>query len=170
MARYNQPDSRNDNTYVHVGGELVLRKDAKISVLDSLVQGGDGVWEGLRVYNGRVFQLDEHIDRMFASAKAMHFSHVPSREEIKQAVFDTLKKNNMSDGVHIRMTLSRGMKSTSGMNPELNIYGSCLIVLAEFKPPVYGSEGISLVTSSIRRNPPQCLDSKIHHNNFLAVL
>jgi branched-chain amino acid aminotransferase group I len=167
MANLNQPDPRNEGTFVHIGGELLRREDARISVLDSLVQGGDGVWEGLRVYDGKIFQFEEHIDRMFNSAKAMHFRGVPSRDEIKDAVFSTLKANDMYDGVHIRLTLSRGMKSTSGMNPELNIHGCCLIVLPEFKPPVYGSEGIKLITSSIRRNPPQCLDSKIHHNNLI---
>jgi branched-subunit amino acid aminotransferase/4-amino-4-deoxychorismate lyase len=104
---------------------------------------------------------------MFDSAKAMHFRGVPSRDEIKDAVFSTLKANDMYDGVHIRLTLSRGMKSTSGMNPELNTHGCCLIVLPELKPPVYGSEGIKLITSNVRRNPPQCLDSKIHHNNLI---
>ena len=104
---------------------------------------------------------------MFNSAKAMHFQGVPSRDEIKDAVFSTLKANDMYDGVHIRLTLSRGLKITSGMNPELNTLGCCLIVLPEFKRPVYGSEGIKLITSNIRRNPPQCLDSKIHHNNLI---
>ena len=167
MAKFNQPDPRNEGTFVHIGGELLKREDAKISVLDSLVQGGDGVWEGLRVYNGKIFQFEKHIDRMFNSAKAMHFQGVPSRNEIKEAVFSTLKANDMYDGVHIRLTLSRGLKTTSGMNPELNTSGCCLIVLPEFKPPVYGNEGIKLITSSIRRNSPQCLDSKIHHNNLI---
>jgi branched-chain amino acid aminotransferase group I len=167
MAKFNQPDARNEGTFVHIGGELLKREDAKISVLDSLVQGGDGVWEGLRVYDGKIFQFEEHIDRMFNSAKAMHFQGVPSRDEIKSAVFSTLKANDMYDGVHVRLTLSRGLKTTSGMSPELNTIGCCLIVLPEFKPPVYGTEGIKLITSSTRRNPPQCLDSKIHHNNLI---
>ena len=167
MAKLNQPDPRNEGTFVHIGGELLRRGDAKISVLDSLVQGGDGVWEGLRVYDGKIFQFEEHIDRMFNSAKAMHFQGIPSRDAIKDAVFSTLKANDMYDGVHIRLTLSRGLKTTSGMSPELNTLGCCLIVLPEFKPPVYGSEGIKLITSNIRRNPPQCLDSKIHHNNLI---
>ena len=167
MANLNQPDPRNEGTFVHIGGELLRREDARISVLDSLVQGGDGVWEGLRVYDGKIFQFEEHIDRMFNSAKAMHFQGVPSRDEIKDAVFSTLKANDMYDGVHIRLTLSRGVKTTSGMDPELNSHGCCLIVLPEFKAPVYGSEGIKLITSNVRRNPPQCLDSKIHHNNLI---
>ena len=158
MSKYNQPDPRNEGTWVHVGGQLLKREDAKISVLDSLVQGGDGVWEGLRVSDGKIFQLEEHLDRMFDPARAMHFENVPSRDEVRTAVFDTLKANNMRDGVHIRLTLSRGKKSTSGMNPQLNVFGCTLIVLSEYKPPVYGQEGTRLITSSIRRNAPQCLD------------
>lgn len=167
MSKYNQPNPKNDQTLVHVGGKLVPRAEASVSVLDSLAQGGDGVWEGLRVYNGKIFQLEEHLNRLFASAHALRFAHVPTREEVKEAIFSTLKANNMTDGVHIRLTLSRGTKGTSGMNPQLNTFGSTLIVLAEFKPPVYGAGGIRLITSSVRRNPPQCLDSKIHHNNLL---
>jgi len=167
MAQYNLPNPKNENTVVYIDGKLYPRADAKISVLDSLVQGGDGVWEGLRVYKGKIFQLEEHCERMVQSAKALHFADIPGKKEIKEAVFKTLKANNMTDGVHIRLTLSRGLKSTSGMNPELNTFGSCLIVLPEYKDLVYGSEGITLITSSIRRNSPQCLDSKIHHNNLL---
>ncbi len=167
MSKFNQPNPKNDGTLIYVGDELILREDAKISVLDSLVQGGDGVWEGLRVYKGKIFQLEAHLNRLFDSAKAMHFKNIPSRDFIKEAIFSCLNANEMYDGVHIRLTLSRGLKTTSGMNPELNIYGCTLIVLPEFKPPVYGNEGIKLVTSSIRRNSPQCLDSKIHHNNLI---
>ena len=161
------PDERNANLIVHVGGELLPRDQAKVSVFDSSVQGGDAVWEGLRVYDGRIFQLDAHLDRMTDSARAMAFAHIPSRDEIKQAIFATLQANGMRDGVHIRLTLTRGQKVTSGMDPRLNQYGACLIVLAEWKPPVYSSDGIRLVSSTIRRNSPQSLDSKIHHNNLI---
>jgi branched-chain amino acid aminotransferase group I len=161
------PDPRNEKILVHVGGELVPRERASVSVFDSSVQGGDAVWEGLRVYDGRIFELDAHLDRLEASARALAFAAIPARDEIKRAIFDTLEANKMRDGVHIRLTLTRGRKTTSGMNPELNVYGPCLIVLAEWKAPVYGSAGIKLVTSSVRRNAPQCLDSKIHHNNLL---
>jgi branched-chain amino acid aminotransferase group I len=161
------PDPRNEHIFIHVGGELLPREQAKVSVFDSSVQGGDAVWEGLRVYDGRIFQLDAHLDRLFDSAKAMAFAHVPTRAEIKQAIFDTLAANGMRDGVHIRLTLTRGKKTTSGMNPQLNQYGSCLIVLAEWKPPVYDRDGIRLITSAIRRNSPQCIDSKVHHNNLI---
>jgi branched-chain amino acid aminotransferase group I len=152
---------------VHVGGQLLPREEAKVSVFDSSVQGGDAVWEGLRVYDGRIFQLDAHLDRLMDSAKAMAFASVPSRQEIKQAIFATLAANGMRDGAHIRLTLTRGKKITSGMNPQLNQYGPCLIVLAEWKPPVYDQNGIRLITAAIRRNPPQCIDSKIHHNNLI---
>ena len=160
-------DPRNANIFVHVGGKLVPRAEAKVSVFDSSVQGGDACWEGLRVYGGRVFALDAHLDRMFASAKALAFESVPAREAIKSAIFATLRKNGMRDGAHIRLTLTRGEKVTSGMSPAFNQSGPCLIVLAEWKVPVYDARGIKLVTSSWRRNSPQCLDSKIHHNNLL---
>lgn len=161
------PDPRNENILIHVGGQLLPRAEAKVSVFDSSVQGGDAVWEGLRVYNGRIFLLDAHLDRLFDSAKAMAFTQVPTRTEIKQAIFDTLRANHMRDNVHIRLTLTRGKKVTSGMSPKLNQYGPCLIVLAEWKPPVYDQNGIRLITSAIRRNSPQCIDSKIHHNNLI---
>ena len=110
--------------------------------------------------------LDEHPDRPYASAKAPAFTHVPSREETRKAIFETLKANDMRD-VHIRLTPSRGLnKITSGMDPWSN-YFALSIVLAEWKPSVYDQTGIRLVTSSIRRTWPMMLDSKIHHNNLL---
>jgi branched-chain amino acid aminotransferase group I len=161
------PDPRNADILIHVGGELKPRAEAKVSVFDSSVQGGDAVWEGLRVYGGRISDLDAHLDRLFDSAHAMAFTEVPSRDEVKNAVFETLQANGMRDGVHIRMTLTRGMKTSSGMSPHFNQYGPCLIVLAEWKAPVYEQSGIRLITSSVRRNNPQCIDSKIHHNNLI---
>lgn len=160
-------DPRNQNLLISINGALFPREEAKISVFDSLAQGGDGVWEGLRVYNGRIFCLDRHLDRLFASAHALAFAGIPDRDAVKKAIFDTLQANSMQDGVHIRLTLSRGEKYTSGMDPRLNTKGCTLIVLAEWKAPVYDHAGIRLVTSAIRRNGPQFLDSKIHHNNLL---
>ena len=138
-----------------------------MSVFDSVVQGGDAVWEGLRVYSGRIAALGEHLQRLQNSAKALAFTDVPASEDVRTAVFKTLEANGMRDGVHIRLTLTRGEKITSGMNPRLNQAGCSLIVLAEWKPPVYSNSGIRVVTASVRRNTPQCLDSKIHHNNLL---
>jgi branched-chain amino acid aminotransferase len=161
------PDPRNAHILVHVGGQLLPREEARVSVFDSSVQGGDAVWEGLRVYQGRIARLEAHLDRLVASAHALAFHPLPDRDAVRNAVFETLQANNMKDGAHVRLTLTRGVKITSGMNPRLNQSGPCLIVLAEWKPPVYGDTGIRLVTASIRRNSPQCLDSKIHHNNLL---
>eukprot|EP00850_Spirogloea_muscicola_P002262 SM000008S22351 [mRNA] locus=s8:1231426:1236253:+ [translate_table: standard] len=162
------PVPRNEKLLVWVGDHLTTRENARVSVLDSIVQGGDGCWEGLRIYKGRVMKLEEHINRMLDSAKALAFVSMPTREEIKTALFSTLAANGMEDGAHVRLTLTRGKKVTSGMSPEFNRYGHCLIVLAEWKPPVYNnSAGIKLTTASTRRNPPQCVDSKIHHNNLI---
>jgi len=153
---------------VHVNGKLLPRDEAKVSVFDSSVQGGDAVWEGLRVYDGRIFCLDSHLERLEASARALAFENIPERAEIKKAIFETLQANSMRDETHIRLTLTRGEKITSGMDPRLNTKGCCLIVLAEWKPIVYdNATGIRVITSSIRRNNPQFLDSKIHHSNLL---
>jgi branched-chain amino acid aminotransferase len=159
---------KNADIKIHVGGKLLPRDEAKVSVFDSSVQGGDAVWEGLRVYKGGIFCLDKHIDRLHASAHTLMFADIPTRESIKKAIFDTLEANGMRDEAHIRLTLTRGEKVTSGMDPRLNSKGSCLIVLAEWKPLVYdNTKGIRVITSAIRRNGPQFLDSKIHHNNLL---
>ena len=157
----------NADIKVWVNG-LCSRQEAKVSVFDSAVQGGDAVWEGIRIYDGYAFMLEQHIDRMHYSAHALAFTDVPSREDIKMAVFATLEANKMRHNAHIRLTLTRGEKITSGMDPRLNQTGPTLIVLAEHKPPVYdNAKGIKLISSTIRRNNPQFLDSKIHHNNLL---
>lgn len=163
----NLPDPRNADIMVHVGGQLVPRAEARVSVFDSVVQGGDAVWEGLRVYDGCIAALDEHLLRLQNSAKALAFTDIPSNDIVRNAIFATLEANGMRDNAHIRLTLTRGEKVTSGMNPRFNLSGCTLIVLAEWKPPVYSDHGIRVITASTRRNPPSCLDSKIHHNNLL---
>jgi len=160
-------DPRNENILVYVNGELKPRAEARVSVFDSVVQGGDAVWEGLRVYRARIAAFSGHLERLQNSAKTLAFASVPSSAEIRNAVFETLRANDMRDDAHIRLTLTRGEKVTSGMNPMLNQSGCSLIVLAEWKPPVYSDEGIRVITASTRRNTPSCLDSKIHHNNLL---
>ena len=161
------PDPRNKDIMVFVGDRLVPRAEARVSVFDSVVQGGDAVWEGLRVYNGRIAALDDHLQRLQNSAKTLAFDSVPSNDDVRDAIFRTLEANGMRDEAHIRLTLTRGEKVTSGMNPRFNQSGCTLIVLAEWKPPVYSDTGIRVITASTRRNTPQCLDSKIHHNNLL---
>jgi branched-chain amino acid aminotransferase len=135
-----------------------------------VVQGGDAVWEGLRLYQGRIFRLAEHLARLRRSAAALAFTTVPPDEEITEQIRRTLRANAMTDGVHIRLTLTRGVKITSGMDPRLNQSGPTLIVLAEHKDPVYDQAGITLITSSVRRPPPDVLDPKIHHNNLLPSI
>ncbi|MDH3746701.1 MAG: aminotransferase class IV [Gammaproteobacteria bacterium] len=161
------PDLRNNDILIGINDELLPRNQARVSVFDSVVQGGDAVWEGLRVYRGRIAALEQHLERMQDSAKALAFASIPSQDEVKQAIFRTLEANDMRDDVHIRLTLTRGEKITSGMNPRFNRSGCTLIVLAEWKPPVYSDDGIRVVTAATRRNTPECLDSKIHHNNLL---
>jgi branched-chain amino acid aminotransferase len=163
-------DERNRDLIVNVNGDLVHRDQARISPFDSAVQGGDAVWEGLRLYQGRIFRLEQHLDRLVHSAKALAFERIPTREAITAEIRRTLAANGMYDGVHIRLTLTRGVKVTSGMDPRLNQYGPTLIVLAEHKPPVYSKAGLALVTSSVRRFPPDCLDPKIHHNNLIQSI
>jgi branched-chain amino acid aminotransferase len=163
-------NEKNRNLLVNINGKLIHRDQAGISPFDSAVQGGDAVWEGLRLYQGRIFKLQEHLDRLRSSALALAFREIPTHERITQEIRRTLEANGMRDEVHIRLTLTRGVKITSGMDPRLNQAGPTLIVLAEHKPPVYDKSGITLMTSSVRRYPPDCLDPKIHHCNLIQSI
>lgn len=169
-------DPRNEHILCYIGapgrGRVIPRDLAGVSPWDSSVQGGDGAWEGLRVYNGKILSLEKHLRRLFHSAKALGYKNVHSAEEVKDAIFRVLAANNMRDGAHMRLTLTRGEKCTSSMNPNFNVYGTTLIILPEWKPTegatTYdNSKGISLITASQRRNSPQTVDSKIHHNNMI---
>jgi branched-chain amino acid aminotransferase len=160
-------DKRNRDLIVNINGQLIHRDKAGISPFDSAVQGGDAVWEGLRLYRGRIFKLHEHLDRLHQSASALSFAEIPPREKIIEEIKRTLAANKMQDSVHIRLTLTRGVKITSGMDPRLNQSGSTLIILAEHKAPVYTKTGLTLITSKFRRSPPEILDCKIHHANLL---
>ena len=163
-------DERNRDLLVNVNGTLVHRDEAGVSPFDSAVQGGDAVWEGLRLYDGRIFKLREHLARLRSSALALAFAEIPADEEIIEEIRRTLAANGMRDGVHIRLTLTRGVKVTSGMDPRLNQAGPTLIVLAEHKAPVYDRSGLRLITSSLRRFGPDTLDPKIHHANLLQSI
>jgi branched-chain amino acid aminotransferase len=164
LQRY---DPRNADIRYWVDGVLRHRDEPGLSPFDSVVQGGDAVWEGLRVYDGGVYGLDEHLARLRRSARALGFERIPEYADIVAAVRATLEANEMRDGVHVRLTLTRGVKVTSGMDPRLNQAGCTLIVLAEHKPPVYDTGGLTLVTASVRRPGPDVLDPKIHHNNLI---
>lgn len=164
LQKFNE---KNRDLIVNINGRLVHRDEAGISPFDSAVQGGDAVWEGLRLYHGRIFKLHEHLDRLQRSATALSFAEIPSREKIVDQIKRTLAANKMRDGVHVRLTLTRGVKITSGMDPRLNKSGPTLIVLAEHKAPVYAKTGLTLIVSGIRRPPPEILDPQIHHANLL---
>ncbi|HZA38832.1 MAG TPA: aminotransferase class IV [Candidatus Baltobacteraceae bacterium] len=164
LQRFNE---KNRDLIVSINGQLIHRDKAGISPFDSVVQGGDAVWEGLRLYNGRIFKLYEHLDRLHRSAVALSFIEIPPRDKIIEEIKRTLGANKMRDGVHIRLTLTRGVKITSGMDPRLNQSGPTLIVLAEHKAAVYAKTGLTLITSKVRRPPPEVLDARIHHANLL---
>ncbi|MEU4428177.1 aminotransferase class IV [Actinoplanes sp. NPDC024001] len=164
LQRY---DERNADIRYWVNGRLLHRDEPGLSPFDSVVQGGDAVWEGLRLYRGAIFGLTEHLARLRRSALALGFAGIPGDDAIIEAIAATLRANEMTDGVHIRLTLTRGVKVTSGMDPRLNRSGPTLIVLAEHKAPVYDTTGLRLATASVRRPAPDVLDPKIHHNNLL---
>ncbi|MGE0352665.1 MAG: aminotransferase class IV [Gemmatimonadales bacterium] len=163
-------NEKNRDLLININGKLVHRDEAGVSPFDSAVQGGDAVWEGLRVYDGRIFRLTQHLDRLRNSALALAFQDIPTHARLIGEIRKTLEANRMTDGVHIRLTVTRGLKITSGMDPRLNQSGATVIVLAEHKPPVYDRTGISLITSSVRRFPPDCLDPKIHHCNLIQSI
>eukprot|EP01039_Chlorochromonas_danica_P013228 gene13228-15274_t len=172
MSKFQLGDPRNEHLFAWIGDRLLPREQAKVSAFDSAVQGGDAVWEGLRIYDNKVFKLEEHLHRLVESAKAMAFANVPSLAYIRRAIGLTLEANNMSHNTHIRLSLTRGPKLTSSMNPAFNVFGCTLIVLPEFKTvgdmTTYDNKrGIRLVTACNRRNPAQCVDSKIHHCNLI---
>jgi branched-chain amino acid aminotransferase len=164
LQRFNE---QNRDLLVNINGRLTHRNEAGISPFDSAVQGGDAVWEGLRLYEGRIFKLREHLARLRRSAEALAFAEIPPDEKIIEEIKRTLAANKMRDGVHIRLTLTRGVKITSGMDPRLNQAGPTLVILAEHKAPVYAKTGLSLITSKMRRPPPEILDPRIHHANLL---
>src|ERR1700722_18521724 len=161
---------KNANLIVNINGNLVVRDQAAISPFDSSVQNGDAVWEGLRLYNGRIFRLKQHLDRLRKSAAMLQYERYPEDDYIIEQLRRTLAANNMIDGVHIRLTISRGVKYTSGLDPRINTAGCTLIILPEFKPPVYDKTGITLMTSSIRRPPANVLNQHIHSCNQLTSI
>lgn len=165
-----KPNPLNQDLIVNINGQLVHRDQAGVSPFDSAVQNGDAVWEGLRVYDGRIFKLREHLRRLRHSAQALAYASIPSEDEIIHEIKRTLAANDMRDGVHIRLTLSRGVKYTSGLDPRINTAGHSLFVLAEHKPPVYDKTGITLKTAAHRRPPSDVLDQTIHSCNQLTSI
>lgn len=163
-------DERNRDILVNINGALIHRANAGVSPFDSSVQNGDAVWEGLRVYDGRIFRLREHLARLRKSAEMLAYASIPDDGEIITEIQRTLQANSMRDGVHIRLMLTRGVKYTSGLDPRLNTAGHSLLVLAEFKAPVYNTDGVRLITARHRRPPADVLDQRIHSANQLTSI
>lgn len=161
----------NANLIVNINGHLTHRDEAVISPFDSSVQNGDAVWEGLRLYQGRIFRLQQHLDRLRKSAALLGYQGYPDDSWIIGEIRRTLAANAMHDGVHIRLTLTRGVKYTSGLDPRINVRGCTLIILAEHKPPVYDNKaGIRLITANQRRPFADVLDQHIHSCNQLTSI
>jgi branched-chain amino acid aminotransferase len=161
---------KNANLIVNINGRLVPRAEASVSPFDSAVQNGDAVWEGLRLYDGRIFRLRQHLLRLRKSAEMLQYRNYPQDDYIIEQLRRTLCANQMTDSVHIRLTISRGVKYTSGLDPRINTAGCTLIVLPEFKPPVYDPAGIMLVTATVRRPLANVLDQHIHSCNQLTSI
>jgi branched-chain amino acid aminotransferase len=167
------PDPRNEDVLVWIDGELVPRDQAKVSVFDSAFLVGDGVWEGLRLVNGRFAHLDRHLDRLFQGAAAVGMRVGRTREELHDALHETVDANGMRDGVHVRLMISRGTKKTPSQDPRLVVGGPTIVIIAEHKTadPDVTMAGIRLATSATRRPPPDTLDPKLNcHSKLHEVI
>jgi branched-chain amino acid aminotransferase len=156
-----------EDTIVYVNGNFVKKSLACISVYDSGFMHGDGVYEGIRVYQGKAFMLEEHIKRLFESAKTINIDIGISQEEMKRIVLETVRVNKIKDDIHIRLMVTRGEKRVTGMNPRVNIGEASIVVLYDYKPPIFNKSGVKLITSTLRRAAPYFLDPKIHSMNQL---
>jgi branched-chain amino acid aminotransferase len=166
-------DERNDSILIYVNGDLVPREQARISVFDSGFLVGDGVWEGLRLHHDVLVFIDEHLDRLYQGAKAIGLDVGLTRAELTEALWKTLRANDMHDNVHIRLMVTRGIKKTPSQDPRLTIGGPTLVIIAEHKQanPAVFEHGVRLFTSTIRRPPPDTLDPKLNcHSKLHEVM
>lgn len=169
MLQHRNP--ANDHLIVNINGRLVHRDQAGVSPFDSSVQNGDAVWEGLRLYQGRIFRLEAHLARLRSSAKALAYEGMPDDNMLVSELRRTLAANQMYDGVHIRLTVSRGLKYTSGLDPRINQEGCSFFIIAEHKPPVFdNTHGIRLIIANQRRPFGDVLDQHIHSCNQLTSI
>ena len=170
------PDARNELVLVYVDGRFVPRAEAHVSVFDSAFLIGDGIWEGLRFHDGRFLHLDRHFDRLFATAESVHLDIGKTRGELADILEETVRRNEMVTGAHVRLMITRGTKSTALQDPRLTADGPTIVVIAEYKltDPSLAVGGLRLHTASIRRPPPETLDqrwnchSKLHEVVALA--
>ena len=163
------PDDRNAAVKISINGELLPRDEARISVFDSGYLIGDGVWEGIRLHHGVLVFLDEHLDRLFQGAKAVHMDIGRGRQELTDALYATLEANDMTDGVHVRLMVTRGIKKTPSQDPRLTIGRANVVIIAEHKAadPATTKSGVRLFTSSVRRGSPDYLDPRLNCHSKL---
>ena len=167
------PDPRNADIRVYIDGTFFPRDEAKISVFDSGYLVGDGVWEGLRLHHGRFAFLDRHLDRLFAGAKAIDLDVGKTREELTEARHATVRENDMTDGAHVRLMITRGTKKTPSQDPRLTVGGPTIVIIAEHKvaDPETTQAGVRLFTATVRRPPPDTLDQKLNcHSKLHEVI
>ncbi len=167
------PDERNAGILININGEYYPRDEAKISVFDSGYLVGDGVWEGIRLHEGKFAFLDLHLNRLYQGAKAIDLNIGKSKQELSDMLYDTVHKNQMHSNVHVRLMVTRGNKKTPSQDPRLTISGPNIVIIAEHKvaSPTVAASGISLFTSSVRRPPPQTLDAKLNcHSKLHEVI
>src|SRR3954453_194408 len=162
-------DPRNDGILVWVNGELLPRERAVVSVFDSGFVLGDGIWEGLRVTDGHPAFLERHLERLFEGAKAIMLDIGRSRGELTEAIYATLRANEMTDGVHVRLMVTRGVKRTPYQDPRLTVGPATVVIIAEHKDPLPStvSDGITLFTTHVRRASPDTLDPKLNSHSKL---
>jgi branched-chain amino acid aminotransferase len=165
-------DPRNAGILINVNGELKPRGEAVVSVFDSGFVLGDGVWEGLRVHKGRIAFLDRHLDRLFEGAKAIAMDVGLDREELTGRLYDTLDTNGMTDGVHMRLMVTRGVRSTPYQDPRVVVGGATIVIIAEYKEPepVIVEKGIRLFTVHVRRGDPAVQDPKLNSHSKLNCI
>jgi branched-chain amino acid aminotransferase len=164
-----EDDVRNESILISINGELVPRERAVVSVFDAGFVLGDGVWEGLRVRGGHPAFLERHLDRLFEGAKAIMLDVGRSRRELTEAIYSTLRANDMTDGVHVRLMVTRGVKRTPYQDPRVTIGPATVVIIAEHKQPLPATvtEGITLFTTHVRRAAPDTLDPKLNSHSKL---
>jgi len=162
-------DDRNESIIIYINGVFHVRNEAKISVFDSGYLVGDGIWEGIRLTGGKLVFVEEHLNRLWQAAKATHINMAYSKAELIEIIYKTLEKNNMTDGVHIRVMITRGIKKTPSQDPRLTITGPNLVIIPEHKMADESSKksGLKLFTSTIRRGSPDYLDPKLNCHSKL---
>ncbi len=167
-----KPDPRNDNLLVYVNGDFVPKEKATVSIFDSGFIVGDGVWEGLRLVNDKLIAIDEHMERLFTGAKSIDLDIGLSREQVKELVRSTLRKNEMHDGVHIRLMITRGTKSTANQDPRFVIGKPTIVITAEYKVfnPEAKAKGLSLFTSTFRCSSPDVFDLRLNSHSRLNLI